>query len=73
MRGVLALSDANPVSRTITPDERAVARLYAHCALFNRMTMRVPSRARLRLEEELGPDLARTLVAALSTNRRRNG
>jgi hypothetical protein len=59
------------VSRTLQTNHQAAARLYAHCALFSRMTAGGPSRARLRLEEELGPDLARILVAALTTNLRR--
>ena len=37
------------------------------------MTTCGPSRARRRLEEELGSDLARILVAALTTNLRRAG
>jgi hypothetical protein len=61
----------SPVTRTIQPGERAAARLYAHCALVDRMTARSPSRAQLRLEAELGPELAHLLVAALTTNLRR--
>jgi hypothetical protein len=53
-------------------DEQAAARLYAHCALISRLTTCSRSRAQLRLEEELGPDLARVLVAALTTNLRRS-
>ena len=59
------------MSRSLRTDERAAARLYAHCALISRMTARGQSHARMRLEEELGADLARILVAALATNLRR--
>jgi hypothetical protein len=59
------------VGRVLRNDERAAARLYAHCTLISRMTTCARSPAQLRLEEELGPELARLLVAALSTNLRR--
>jgi hypothetical protein len=59
------------VSRALRSDEQAAARLYAHCTLISRMTTCGRSRAQLRLEDEIGPDLARLLVAALSTNLRR--
>jgi hypothetical protein len=73
MRGPSERSDADRVTRTLRADERAAARLYAHCALISRMTTASPSRAQLRLEEELGSHLARILVAALTTNLRRGG
>jgi hypothetical protein len=59
------------MSRPLRTDERAAARLYAHCALISRLTTSAESDARIRLEEELGADLARILVAALATNLRR--
>ena len=73
MRAPPERSDADRVTRTLRTDERAAARLYAHCALISRMTTTGPSRAQVRLEEELGSDLARILVAALATNLRRVG
>jgi hypothetical protein len=45
------------------PQERGLALLMAHCASFDPAT---PT-ARERLEDVLGPDLARKLVFALST------
>jgi hypothetical protein len=60
------------VVRPLRSDERAAARLYAHCTLISRMTTSGRSQAQLRLEEELGPELARLLIAALSTNLRRS-
>ena len=65
-------SDAHHVGRDLRTDDRAAARLYAHCALIGRMTTCSGSPAQLRLEQELGPELARILVAALATNLRRH-
>src|SRR3989442_402066 len=65
-------SDAERVERALPSDERAAARLYAHCTLMSRMTKSGRSRAQVRLENELGPELAQLLVAALSTNLRRS-
>jgi len=59
------------VGRVPSDDERAATRLYAHCTMISRLTASGRAPAQIRLEEKLGPELARLLVAALSTNLRR--
>jgi hypothetical protein len=48
--------------------ERALDRLKEHCELFGRMTTVDDRRkvVRMRLEQELGPELTRALLAALA-------
>jgi hypothetical protein len=59
-------------AESIEPDrlDRAFLRLQAHCELVGRLTDVDDPRpsARVRLERELGPDLARLLVAALTSS-----
>ena len=49
--------------------ERALDRLADHCEAFGRMTTRIEERRREvrdQLEQELGPELARMLLAGLA-------
>jgi hypothetical protein len=51
------------------PRRRGAALLLAHCSAIDRLTAdREP--ARVRLEEAVGPDFARRLVAAIVAGRR---
>lgn len=61
---------ADSLSEMDAATERGIGLLLAHCAAVERLEQVRPS-ATERLEDELGPELARLLTGALTPRRRR--